>query len=87
MSKVKTIEEVVDKLYDGATVLLGGFLGVGAPLNCIDAIAASGVKDLTLISDVSGIHSVASAAANSSSAPARPAPRHSAQPIAARKVA
>ena len=55
MSKVKTIEEVVAKLYDGATVLLGGFLGVGAPLKCIDAIAASGVKDLTLISDVSGM--------------------------------
>ncbi len=55
MSKVKTIEEVVAKLHDGATVFLGGFLGVGAPLKCIDAIAASGVKDLTLMSEVSGM--------------------------------
>lgn len=55
MSKVKTVDEVVAKLHDGATVFLGGFLGVGAPLKCIDAIAASGVKNLTLMSEVSGM--------------------------------
>jgi acetate CoA/acetoacetate CoA-transferase alpha subunit len=55
MNKVKTIDEVVAKLHDGATIMLGGFLGVGSPLKCIEKIAASGVKDLTIMSEVSGM--------------------------------
>jgi acetate CoA/acetoacetate CoA-transferase alpha subunit len=55
MNKVKTIDEVVAKLHDGATIFLGGFLGVGSPLKCIEKIAASGLKDLTIMSEVSGM--------------------------------
>lgn len=31
------------------TVMVGGFLGVGAPLQIMDALAESGVKNLTVI--------------------------------------
>jgi acetate CoA/acetoacetate CoA-transferase alpha subunit len=34
---------------DGATVMVGGFMGVGAPLRLIDALIAAGRRDLTLI--------------------------------------
>lgn len=51
MSKVITIEQAVDKIQDGMTVMIGGFLGVGSPTQIIDALLAKGVKDLTIISN------------------------------------
>ena len=55
MNKITEIDEVLTKLHDGAIVMLGGFLGIGAPLKCIEKIAESGVQNLTLISDVSSM--------------------------------
>ena len=55
MNKVVDIDQVIEKVYDGATIFLGGFLGVGSPLKCIERLAASGKKDLTIISEVSGM--------------------------------
>ncbi len=52
MSKVVTMEQAIARLKDGMTIAIGGFAGVGDPLKCIDAIVASGAKDLTLISVV-----------------------------------
>jgi len=52
MNKVSTIEEVVSKVHDGATVMIGGFLGVGAPIKCIEALVNKGVKNLTVMSNV-----------------------------------
>lgn len=52
MNKVTTIEEAVSKVQDGACILLGGFLGVGAPIKCIEALVKKGVKNLTIMSDV-----------------------------------
>ena len=52
MNKITTLDSVLAKIQDGATVMFGGFLGVGAPLKAIEAIAAKGVKDLTVISVV-----------------------------------
>lgn len=49
MKKLITIEEAVSKVKDGATVMVGGFLAAGSPNRIIDALAASGVKDLTII--------------------------------------
>ena len=34
---------------DGATVLIGGFMGVGAPARLIDALVEAGRKDLTVV--------------------------------------
>lgn len=49
MSKFISAAEAAAKVKDGATVMIGGFLAVGSPLKIIDALAASGVKNLTLI--------------------------------------
>ncbi len=49
MSKFISIEEAVAKVKDGMTIMVGGFLANGTPNRIIDALAESGVKDLTLI--------------------------------------
>ena len=49
MKKEITLEQAVSYVKDGMTVMVGGFLGVGAPLQIMDALAESGVKDLTVI--------------------------------------
>lgn len=52
MNKVMELDQVMEKVHDGMTILFGGFCGVGAPLTCIQKIAESGVKDLTVMSVV-----------------------------------
>ena len=49
MKKEITLDQAVSMVKDGMTVMVGGFLGVGAPLRIMDALAESGVKDLTVI--------------------------------------
>lgn len=53
MAKINTIQEAVENIKDGMKIMTAGFLGVGAPLRIIDALAETGVKDLTLIQAVS----------------------------------
>lgn len=52
MDKEFEIEKVIEKVHDGSSIMFGGFLGVGAPLKCIEGIVAKGVKNLTVISTV-----------------------------------
>ena len=49
MSKLISLDDAVNLVRDGDTVMVGGFLGVGTPERLIDALIAKGVKDLTLI--------------------------------------
>ena len=49
MSKFISIEETVSKVKDGMTIMVGGFLANGTPNKIVDALAKSGVKNLTLI--------------------------------------
>ena len=49
MSKIISIEEAVSKVKDGMTIMVGGFLANGTPNKIVDALAKSGVKNLTLI--------------------------------------
>jgi acetate CoA/acetoacetate CoA-transferase alpha subunit len=49
LNKLISIEEAVSKVKDGMTIMVGGFLGCGSPVKLLDALAESGVKDLTLI--------------------------------------
>lgn len=49
MNKIVTIEEAISHIQDGATIMVGGFLGAGSPERLIDALVSKGVKDLTLI--------------------------------------
>ena len=49
MSKFISIEEAVSKVKDGMTIMVCGFLANGTPNKIVDALAKSGVKNLTLI--------------------------------------
>ena len=49
MSKLKQVSEAVEMIKDGATIMVGGFMGCGSPQNLLGALSESGVKDLTLI--------------------------------------
>ena len=53
MAKINTVQEAVENIKDGMKIMTAGFLGVGAPLKIIDALAETGVKDLTIIQAVS----------------------------------
>lgn len=49
MNKFITIEKAVSLVKDGMSVMVGGFLANGTPNAIVDALAKSGVRDLTLI--------------------------------------
>lgn len=49
--RVRDVAEAVARIRDGATVLVGGFGLVGAPLTVIDALLAGSARDLTIISN------------------------------------
>lgn len=52
MNKVTALDSIMEKIGDGATIMIGGFLGIGSPLKSIDKLVELGVKDLTVISIV-----------------------------------
>lgn len=52
--KVTTFEEALHYIYDGCTLMVGGFGGIGTPPTLIDGILKKGVKDLTLICNDTG---------------------------------
>ncbi len=49
MKKNITLQEAVALIKDGSTIMIGGFLGTGAPKQIVDALVESGVKNLTII--------------------------------------
>lgn len=49
MDKSINLSQVVEKVKDGMTIMVGGFLINGGPNTIMDAIASSGVGNLTLI--------------------------------------
>ncbi|MBC7087873.1 MAG: acetate CoA-transferase subunit alpha [Tissierellales bacterium] len=49
MNKLISIDEAVDMIKDGMTIMVGGFLGCGNPHKIIDKLVEKNVKDLTLI--------------------------------------
>lgn len=51
LNKVTTIEEAMSHVKDGARIMVGGFGLRGAPDMLIDALVATGKKDLTIISN------------------------------------
>lgn len=56
-NKIISISDAIEKIKDGDVLMIGGFLGVGAPELLIDALVESGKKDLTLICNDSGFSS------------------------------
>jgi len=51
MKEATKIHEAADLIRDGAALLIGGFMGVGSPHRLIDAIVATGVRNLTVIAN------------------------------------
>jgi acetate CoA/acetoacetate CoA-transferase alpha subunit len=53
-SKLRTANEALAELKDGMTVMIGGFLGVGAPEGLVTHVLDKGTKDLTIIGNDTG---------------------------------
>lgn len=52
---VKDAEEAIADIFEGATLMLGGFGLCGIPENCIAALVKKGTKQLTCISNNAGV--------------------------------
>jgi len=53
--KIKTADEAVAVIGDGATVMIGGFMAPGTPEILIDALVRKGSKNLTVICNDAGV--------------------------------
>ena len=53
--RIANADAAVEKIQDGATILLGGFGLCGIPENLIAALRKKGAKDLTLVSNNAGV--------------------------------
>lgn len=51
MDKIISLQDAVNLVRDGDTIMIGGFLAVGSPERLIDALIEKGAKDLTLVSN------------------------------------
>ncbi len=51
MKKSISSASAAEMIADGATLMVGGFMGVGSPHRLIDAIVAAGKRNLTVISN------------------------------------
>ncbi|MBM4175477.1 MAG: 3-oxoacid CoA-transferase subunit A [Ignavibacteria bacterium] len=51
---VKSVPEAVAEIYDGATIMIGGFGEAGSPIELIHALVDHGAKDLTVVSNNTG---------------------------------
>ena len=49
--RTMTAEEAVARIPDGASLMIGGFMGVGSPVQVIDEIIRQGRRDLTVIAN------------------------------------
>ena len=54
-NKIISVEEAVNMIPDGATIMFGGFLGCGSAHKVIEALAKKGTKDLTIIGNDCGM--------------------------------
>lgn len=52
MAVIKNIDEAIKEIKSGTSIMVGGFLGVGAPIRILDNLAETDIKDLTVISVV-----------------------------------
>jgi len=62
MKNISTAAEAVAQIHDGATVLIGGFGGSGAPVELIHALIDHGAKDLVVVNNNAGTGDVGLAA-------------------------
>jgi acetate CoA/acetoacetate CoA-transferase alpha subunit len=53
-NKIKTADEAVACIKDGATIMIGGFMACGTPAPIVDALVKKGIKNLTVICNDAG---------------------------------
>ncbi len=51
---LRSVEEALADVRDGATVMIGGFGGAGQPMQLVDALTAQGARELTIVSNNAG---------------------------------
>src|SRR6478672_479088 len=49
--RTTTIENAISQIPDGATVMVGGFMGVGTPERLMDELVRQGRRNLTVIAN------------------------------------
>lgn len=59
---VDSVQEAVAGIFDGATILVGGFGGAGHPTELLHALIDQGARDLTVVNNNAGNHEVGLAA-------------------------
>src|ERR1700745_3102329 len=53
--RIVSADAAIEKIRDGATILMGGFGLCGIPENLIAAVRRKGVKELTIVSNNAGV--------------------------------
>ena len=51
---VANADEAIRDVFDGATIMIGGFGGAGLPAALVDAVIEHGARDLTIVSNNAG---------------------------------
>lgn len=51
MAHIITLAEAMEKIEDGMTLMIGGFLGVGTPEKLVDGVLGKNVRNLTVIAN------------------------------------
>lgn len=55
MTKIIGLEKAISKIKNGMTIMVGGFIGCGAPSQLLEEICRQELKELTLIANDTGI--------------------------------
>src|SRR5208282_2901917 len=53
--RIANADAAIEKLHDGATILMGGFGLCGIPENLIAAVCRRGTRNLTVVSNNAGV--------------------------------
>jgi acetate CoA/acetoacetate CoA-transferase alpha subunit len=53
--KARSVSEAVERIPDGASLMIGGFMGVGTPERLVDELVRQGKRDLTVIANDNAI--------------------------------
>mgnify|MGYP001007250962 CR=1 FL=1 len=54
-NKIMTAQEAVARIWDGATIMIGGFMACGTPEILIDALVEKNARNLTIICNDAGV--------------------------------
>ena len=55
MAELVSVEDALNKIENGMTIMVGGFLGCGSPNQLLEEVCRKGTKELTLIANDTGI--------------------------------